>query len=288
MVCDLSRESRGNSKAVARLGTRISFAKCMATIKAGFLLLVWFCCLDSSEARVFDFKNEYLASYLRGTASSSVASDGAFGSAGGSGTTFEDKVAYNFSGEIGFLLRFKNMVSFRVGMELLQTKPLVSISGKNASGVELFQLDSEVLILQPLATIEVDLSPTNESRTFLFLGGGLADFTLDNQFTMTSTGTSELGGVTDFSEKATASRISAHAGIGYERLLADTATIALELGYRYLPSPDFKLDKSATTIAQGAVNKSDPLLNSDGSRREVNMSGIFASLGFRFYIDFVK
>lgn len=259
-------------------------------LKSPFLILLAFLVFweMAAQARVFNLQSEYLASYLRGTAGTSRAGDEAFRLAGGSGTSYDDEVSYNFSGEIGFLLRFKGLVTFRVGGELLQTKPLVSIPGKNASGVDLFSLQSDVLILQPTATLEVDLLSFNESRAFVFAGAGLSAVTLENEFVMTATGTSELGGITDFTEKAVANQISGHAGFGYERLLTDTVTVAAELGYRYLPVPKFKMSNNATTIAQGAASKNDTLLNGDGSSRQIDMTGVFASLGFRFYIDFVK
>ncbi|MBK8203841.1 MAG: hypothetical protein IPK68_16500 [Bdellovibrionales bacterium] len=94
-----------------------------------FTVLLAFCEF-SAQARVFNLQSEYLASYLRGTAGTSRVGDEAFRLAGGSGTSYDDKVSYNFSGQIGFLLRFKGLVTFRVGAELLQTKPLVSIPGK--------------------------------------------------------------------------------------------------------------------------------------------------------------
>ncbi|MCB0362071.1 MAG: hypothetical protein KDD35_05100 [Bdellovibrionales bacterium] len=242
----------------------------------------------SAKARVFDFKNEYLASYLRGTAATSRAGRDAFGYSGGIDTLYEDEVAYNFSGEIGFLLRFRNIVTLRVGMEILQTKPLAEIPGNNASQVQRFSLNSNLLVLHPIGTLELDMLPSNESRLFIFAGAGLADATLENEYVMTATGTSELGGITDFTEKAVATQLSYHGGVGYERLLADTVTFSFELGYRYLPLPKFKLDKNVTTIAQGSASKNDVLLNGDGSRRSIDMSGPYASIGFRFYIDFTR
>ena len=241
-----------------------------------------------SWARVFNFKNEYLASYLRATGGTSAAGSDAFSIAGGTDTVYADEVAYNFSGEIGFLLRFKDRVTVRVGMEVLQTKPLNEISGKNPSGVNRFLLTSKVLVLQPVATIEVNLAPNPESRFYFFAGAGLSDVTMDNEFAMTATGTSELGGITDFAEKTTAYGISGHGGVGYEILMADTVTVAFELGYRYLPVPKLEFKNDVTTIAQGAVVKGDTVLNYDSSKRSLDMSGPFVGLGFRFYIDFTR
>ncbi|MCB0384882.1 MAG: hypothetical protein KDD43_05770 [Bdellovibrionales bacterium] len=129
---------------------------------------------STSWGRVFNFKNEYLASYLRATGGTSAVGSDAFSKAGGADTVYTDEVAYNFSGEIGFLLRFKDRVTVRVGMEVLQTKPLTDIPGKNASGVDRFSLTSKVLILQPVATFEVNLAPNPESRFYVFAGAGLS------------------------------------------------------------------------------------------------------------------
>lgn len=243
---------------------------------------------QAAQARVFNFKNEYLASYLRATGGMSGVGSDAFKKAGGADTLYTDEVSYNFSGEIGFLLRFKDRVTVRLGMEILQTKPLKEIAGKNSGGDNRFLLTSEVLILQPTATVEVNIIPNSESRFFIFAGAGLSDITMDNTFAMTATGTSELGGVTDFSEKATATAISGYGGVGYEMLMADTVTVAFELGYRYLPVPKLEFKGDATTIAQGAVVKGGTVLNTDGSKREFDMSGAFVSVGFRFYIDFSR
>ncbi len=252
-----------------------------------FLLGIFFFSRESAWARVFDFKNEYLASYLRGSTGLSQVGTDAFSGAGGTDTLYNDKVSYNFSGEIGFLLRMKNAFNFRVGIELLQAKPLHGVPGKNTAGDNRFNLDSEILIYQPVGTLEFDLYPKNNSRAFIFLGAGLADATLENQFTLTTTGQSELG-ISDFTEKALARRISYHAGVGYEVVMADTVTVSCELGYRYLTLPNFKWSKSTTSLAQGAVSTNDDLLNDDGSNRVIDMSGFFVSLGFRFYIDFVR
>jgi hypothetical protein len=253
---------------------------------------VWFWLLllvtTTAEARVFNFKNEYLASYLRATGGPSGVGKDAFKGAGGTGTSYADSVAYNFSGEIGFLLRFKDRVTFRAGMELLQTKPLKEIAGKNAAGTTtLFNLTSEVLILHPTGTFEFNIAPDTDSRTFLFLGAGVADITVDNEFALTTDGETNFG-ITSFTEKMEAYGLSYHGGIGYETLMADTVTVSFELGYRYLPINELKFKSDVTTIAQGAVTKGTVVRNADGGKRSLDMSGVYVSMGFRFYIDFTR
>ena len=243
---------------------------------------------DSAQARVFNFQNEYLASYLRATGGLSGVGDKAFAKAGGADTVYSDKSNYGFGGEIGLLLQFENRVTLRLGMEILQSQDLKKIAGKNTSGEDRFHLTSEIFAFQPKVTVEVNLLPAPESRFYFFFGAGWSNIILDNQFVMTATGTSELGGITDFTEKAKATAVSGHAGIGYEVLMVDTITSFFELGYHYLPVSQLEFKNDVTTIAQGSVVKGATVLNGDGYKRGFDMSGVFVSLGFRFYIDFTR
>lgn len=238
-----------------------------------------------SEARVFNFKSEYLASYLRATGGMSRAGDQAFGDSSGVDTTFEDEVAYNFSGEIGFLLMFKDRVTFRVGVELLETKPLVEVPGSDASGTALFALNSQAIVLQPVGTFEFNIMPKPDSRLFFYLGGGLAELTLENSYVMTADGETSLA-QTDFTEKLKSRAWSGHGGIGYEMLMADTVTVSFDLGYRYLPFSELKFKEDSSTLTQGAAVSNDVALTNSGDKRILDMSGPYFALTFRFYIDF--
>ena len=77
------------------------------------------------------------------------------------------------------------------------------------------------------------------------------------------------------------------ASLGIEYLFADTVTMLWEFGYRYMVSDDFKHKRDADTII-GPVSRGQNVVNSDGAIRSIDFSGMYASVGFRFYIDILN
>jgi len=241
-----------------------------------------------AQARVFSFKTESFAAYFRGTYGLSKLEQAPFVGGAGSNVTFsgaKTKHTGNFSGELGFLTNLGEVVSFRVGAEVLQSR-VSDIIGSDSGGTKLYNLTSEVFVFNPVATLELNISTSDSFRFSVFGGVGLADVSVDNKYAFTSSGLSTLGVSSDYTEKSGALVISAHYGAQIEFAFADTSSMALELGYRYMPVKELKYKGDESTIL-GAVSKNDTVLNTDGSNRNLDLGGFYAALAFRFYIAFL-
>lgn len=237
---------------------------------------------QESQARVFDFKSEILGSYFRGTGGLSLVDEDAYANSSDS-LQFNDGADYNFSGEIGFLFNFRPTLSFRLGFEVLKTNSVEAIKATNSAGTEMYKVTSSVLVLNPIATMEIHIPITNQTRFTGFLGTGLSGVTVDNEYTQVG------GSLPDFEEKMEGSLISYHTGVGFETLFVDTVTIMAELGYRYMPISELKYKHDVAQILSqpGSAVKGATVLNDDSSKRSLDMSGFFIGLGCRFYIDFI-
>lgn len=246
------------------------------------LLLSWV-----AEARVFDFKTASLAPYFRGTGGTTPLGQDAFVHGSGADTQIKSKSNYNYSGELGLSLNLNERLNLRLGAELLSALPVSGAKGMSPAGTERFSLNSNISVFNPNVVLEV-LTPVagTNFRFFNSVGIGYATADLNNSYTMTSTGTAELSGVTSYDEKATGSSVSYTAACGFETLFADNVTMSLELGYRYMQFQKLAHTGAVKTIAQGNVQKGDTLKNADGTSRRVDLGGIFAGITFRFYMDF--
>lgn len=239
------------------------------------------CFANMAEARRFDFKDESLATYFRGTYSPSLVGDSAYGGSSGSGMTFDKKVSANHGGEIGVLIS-GSRVNLKLAAELLLPRELSDIKGTDAGEVEQFSLASQLLAFVPSANLEFITYQTPTSRMVFGAGLGMGFVTLDNSYTMTPAGTASLG-LGDFTESASGSSHMLQGYLGYEVLFTDIATVMFEVGYRHLKINELKSTKAVTTPT-GAQTEGSVLTNMDGGNRTVNLSGPFAGLSFRFYI----
>lgn len=247
------------------------------------LVLLW---AVGGEARVFSYKDTNKAAYVRGTGALSGIGQNAFSDSSGTDTDLEGNSAYAYSGELGFVFGVGSMTNVRLGAELIQHRP-VDGKGLNAAGDERFTIDSSVAVFNPNITVEFIYKTQDALRFFVFAGLGLADVTVDNRYTMTATGTSELG-VSDFSEKLSASTYSGHAGIGLETRFVDNVTFSADFGYRYLPVRTLKYKGDVNNIVTpSGASKGDEALNHDGNKRSLDLSGISAGITFRFYLQFL-
>lgn len=251
------------------------------------LFLVSVINIPDAEARVFSFKDEWLASYFRVSGSSSLLDQSGFKYSSGEGTQFNNDVGLTFSGEFGFLFNIGEMFNFRVGVEAIQAKTPTETFGTNAGGTQLFELNHKVLILNTVGTIEFNYHRTPTLRLYVAGGGGLSSVTMDNQYIMTATGVSDLG-TNSYTEKAEASVVSGHVSTGIEVLFVDAVTAMAEIGYRYLPVAELTHKNDETVIGEGGssknVTKGSIVTNHDGSIRSFDTSGVYLGVSFRFYI----
>ena len=247
-----------------------------------FLLLAF----DQASARVFSFKNETLAGYFRGSMAMSRLERSPYSFTTDSTVQYSgDKHIYNYSGEIGFLINIGEMTTFRVGVELIQSKES-QVVGSNNSGTKLFDLVSDVFVFNTTGTLEYHFYRTDTSRLSVFAGIGLSSVSMDLDYTFTPDGLSAFGLGSDYSDKSSSYIIGGHGGIQYEFLFADTATMALESGFRHLPVSKLNYEQGASTV-YGPVTQGSQTRNSDGSDRTLDLSGFYLALGFRFYLNFM-
>lgn len=238
-----------------------------------------------AEARVFSFKEKGVAPFFRGSIGQSKIDDNAYGESSGTATatpSLSGAIDWNFGGEFGLALGFSETFFVRLGLEMLSAKN-GDVKGMNGSGTtEWFTLDSSVFVFNPNVSAEFIFGQVGNFRMFTLVGVGMANVTLENRYSMTSAGTTALG-KSDFIEKAEVNTHSAQAAVGFEVLFTDIVTFMWDVGYRHLPVSKLKLKGDTNSIAQGNVEKGETLKNTDGTTRSLDLSGVYTSLGFRFY-----
>lgn len=255
----------------------------------GVVLIGFGLCSFPANARVFNFKDSNLAPYLRVTGALSSLHKSAFENSSSVNTSIDGSSRFAYSGELGFMFGLSSDMNFRLGAELIQHRPVTEASGLSPSGAERFKLDSSVSVFNPNATLEMVFKPGPTMRYFLSAGVGLASVTVENKYTMTTQGTSDYGGsLTDFTEKMEASAIESHVGLGLETVFTDNVTCALDLGYRYLPVRSLKYKGDVKNLYNpSGVSKGDEVLNADGQKRTLDLSGLTLGISFRFYLNFI-
>ena len=239
----------------------------------------------AAQARVFSYKDAGVAAFLRGTGGLSQLDQDQFANANG-GVSVDGSSQYQYGGELGAALNFGNL-QVRLGAEVIQHRPVSEGKGTDSSGAQMFTLNSSVFVFNPNVTFEYSYAGSGDMRYYGALGGGYANVTVVNEYKMTGAGTTRFG-VTDFDEKMETTVYELHAETGLETLFTDNVTFLAGVGYRHFLVPCLKYKNDASTISTpGGVIKVDPVLNEDGSKRHLNLGGFFASIGFRFYLNFM-
>lgn len=232
-----------------------------------------------AEARVFDITKESFAAYFSASGGSSLLGVKAIEKEAGSSLTYSGGVNYNYGGEFGFIYS-KSAVSLRFGMEILKPSALDSAVG--VVGTDYYSAKSEILGYAPKLALEFNLHGNQVSRSYISVAGGLANVTMKNEYVMTAVGSSALG-VVDHTAESKGSGTLLAASLGYENILTDTTTIAVEFGYRQLKIDRLQYTKSVSTFG-GAKASGEDVKASDGSARSLDFSGGFVAIGFRFYL----
>ncbi len=242
---------------------------------------------SSVEARIFDYKDSSLAGYLRGTGGLSQVGDAAFAKSSGSDTVIDGEPKYTYSGEIGAALGLGSILNLRLGVEMIGHQKVEETKGRSPADVERFTLESSIYVFNPNATIEYIFGNVSSTRFYFAFGVGLADVTVENKYTMSDEGAAEYG-LTSYTEKLAGSGISSHVGLGVETLFVDNVTFFGDFGYRYLEigTLTYKGDVNSILVPSGA-SKGDEALDFNGAKRTIDLSGITAGIGFRFYFNFL-
>lgn len=236
-----------------------------------------------AQARVFNFKTESVASYFRGTYGFSSLKQDPYVNNSGAGTRFDKKFGSNVGGEIGVYVAVASRVGLRLGVEAIQGLPVTAAKGSSSSGVERWNLNSNVYAVQPVIVGEFVLLSSENIRLLSYLGGGMVWATMENRFTKLTT--SDLA-TDSYTETAKTTAFSGMMGVGAEMFFTDTTTFMVDLTYRYLPLTSWKYKNSAAG-SSGSFVEGDTVNNSDGSARKMDLSGFSVGMSFRFYIRFL-
>lgn len=254
---------------------------CVTAVLALLIALVpW-----SARATVTDLRDSGVAPYVRVTGGLSRLGQDAFANSDGD-SDVNSRSQYQYGGEIGAMVAVNKNVHLRLGAELLQHRQ-VDGKGTDSGGVEQFSLSSSALVFNPNVSLEFMQKSNGMLRFYGAFGVGYANVNIKNSYEMTAAGTTHFG-VGDFDEKLHANVISGMAEAGVETLFGNNATLLVGLGYRYLRVPELKYSTGANTIlSPSGVRKGDVALNSDGSKRALDLGGLFAAVSIRFYLKFL-
>ncbi|MEQ1875026.1 MAG: hypothetical protein ABL958_00175 [Bdellovibrionia bacterium] len=251
----------------------------------GILLALSLLIGSSSEARVFNFKNEKFATYFRGTAGLSGLKKTAFESSGGQNLTFSDQPNYNYTAEFGLLFSVSRM-NVRMGLELFRPNAATGVEAKDASDVTLYTLNSTVIGYGGVMNLEFNMIEGDKSRLFFSGGGGYFTTSLKNEYAFTTAGNSAYPTVPNYVEEGSGYSFMGQASFGYEFHLSDTTTTVFDAGYRYMLVNSLKHSRDAVTLLDPAtpVTSGSNMKNRDGSDRTLDLSGIWVGLSLRIYI----
>ncbi len=219
--------------------------------------------------------NESFAGYFNVSYAPLNDLDGGFAS-DGAADTYSEKLTSMMGAEFGFLYAI-SAVSLRFGFEILAPGKLTDVIGSN-SGTQAFALKSEAAIYSPKIGIEMNFYTTRYWRIY---GGGYAGTASGSLANTYSSVTATPPGDHKVQYKSAAPMTAAV--IAYEFHMNDTTTLSLEIGQKNLNFSDWKYAEDVTTF-DGSHAKGEAALRADGEPRGLNLSGQFATLGFRFYL----
>jgi hypothetical protein len=237
----------------------------------------------NAKAYVFDFSSRTFSTYLRTTGGLNSLQRNAYAPGEPNTVSFTDNNGVNsqISVEIGVAFTKPKAFTTRFGVEVLYPYTASGVTGKNSGGAPLFSLNSQIYSIIPQLNFEYFVKQKDNWRIYLGGGAGYALTTLQNSYTMTPQGQSTLG-VGSYSEVATGTSIMGQGFLGFEFLAFDNVTLAFDMGYRYLDVNNYTASGGFAS-PQGQVAQGAPIKNADGTNRDTNLSGGFASVNFRFY-----
>lgn len=249
-------------------------------MKFGFLSFLLLISGSLAHARVFDINKESFAAYFAASGGVSAIGVNAVKNETASSLNYSGGSNLNYAGEFGFLFS-KSLLSLKFGIEILKPSLLES-TASTAAGEDYYSVEGTILGYAPKLGLEVNLHGNQVSRSYISVAGGLANVTMKNEYSMTAAGSSALG-VSNHSAESKGSGTLWEASLGYENILTDTTTLAVEFGYRQLRIDNLQYTKDVSTFS-GANTSGDAVKNADGTAPNLDFSGGFISLGFRFYL----
>ena len=241
-----------------------------------------------AQGRVFEFKDEWLAGYIRGTGTWSQLGTAPYGSSSGGQTSFADKPKYHMSGEFGFVWTPTDRIGLRLGLEAIMSQKQEGIEGKDSGGSVLMSLDSQVRVFNPNLTLELSFISEDKRKFFMFVGGGYSQVRVSNEYELTAAGQALYSLSDNYKESLEGLAYSGHLGFGYEMHMVDTVSVLFELGYRHFIARELNHRDGIQTV-NGNFSEGSVALKNNGDKRQLDMGGAFLGVSFRFYMpDFSK
>jgi hypothetical protein len=245
-----------------------------------FLTLAIFMLSSPAFATQFDIKHAGFGTFIRGEYGLAVRGDASYADSSGTGVSFDGTRSSNAGGEFGLVWSGEKSI-FHVSCEVLLPKRLAGITG-GVNGTDYEELDTKVTAILPQVGMDFIVRAFPASRLLASIGGGYAYVTTQNIYKMKPGGTTAYPTVADHTETGKGSGLSLQVSAAYEFEFADHATLALDAGYRYLRITALTTPEDVTTFT-GTYHSGDTLRNNDGSDRSLDLGGVFAGAGFRFY-----
>lgn len=232
-----------------------------------------------TNAKIFDSSKSAGGAYFRGSYGLGIENT-LNSKTQGTGSKVDSTTPYNFSGEFGGLYTTK-FFNIRLGIEIIYSPEKDTDGIYSSSGAKMYSLTSNIFVLNPKIGIEMNIKRWGRSR--LQLGGsvGYATLSARNSYAFNSAGTTQYA-ISDFSEELSATAMSFEGMLGFETLMLDSTTIMFEGGYRSLSFDEITYSKDVINF-QGTKTKDAKALNSDGSKRSLDLSQAYVGLSFRFW-----
>jgi hypothetical protein len=226
------------------------------------------------EARVFDLAKEKFGSYLLFSAQQSNLKDTPM-SLLTAANTFSDAYANPVGGEFGFMYE-KGHIGFRFGFEVMKPAPVEGYA--KAGSVYKYYYKDNTTALAPKMAMEINFKTGSWYR---FLGYGYY-----GQASLTET--TDYSGLVispnvDHTVNAKSSAAMYGGGLAMELSIFDTTTLMIEGGYKQLKFTNISYGKDITTF-DGAHQSGDTIKNQDLTNHEIDMTGAYVVVGFRFYL----
>lgn len=245
------------------------------------LVLVILSVSSQSSAMIFDMNLEKFAAYFRANYAPTTSNKATYEKSSPFSEVYTGDLTVIYGAEFGFVYstRFLNI---RFGLDVIRP-PTLKVEAANVSGTKLYDLTSDISAITPKIGIEYNVRQWKNSRIFLNANYGQSTLGLNNAYAFTASGAAAPIGGVDHTEEGRASATLIEESLGYEVLMFDTTTVVFDLGYRSLKFASITHNRDATTL-QGAKVKGDAMLNTDGTNRQVDLTGYYAGIQFRFWV----
>lgn len=244
------------------------------------LILFVFSC--TSFARVFNLHSQTSATYVKGNYGSTNLQQDTYTQRSGANTLIGGEMDFSWGGEIGFM-SIQGPVGFRLGLSVINPQKITT-KGNNSSGTELMTLSSEVYGIYPVAHVDYYFFPGKISRAIFSFGGGYGKVLMKNDYTLTTAGTTAYG-INSFKETAETYTYMLETSIAYELEIANSLSIAFDIGYRYSKADSLEYKNDVTNFS-GNQSSGDVVKYADGQDVSLDLSGFYSGLTLRFYFNF--